>query len=100
MLLELNGHSVSVCYNRQAGLKVARKALVTVMILDIGMSDWTGYEVARRVRAERFGHRRLFDSRHRMGAGRRQGASDRGGLRSVDPVDVESLLQTLSTTNA
>ena len=55
MLLELNGHSVSICYNGESALELARKALVNVMILDIGMPDISGYEVARRVRAERWG---------------------------------------------
>lgn len=53
MLLELNGHSVSICYNGESALELARKALV--MILDVGMPDISGYEVARRVRAERWG---------------------------------------------
>jgi len=55
MLLELDGHTVSICYGGEAALQTARKALVNVMILDIGMPDLSGYEVARRVRAERWG---------------------------------------------
>jgi PAS domain S-box-containing protein len=55
MLLEMNGYSVSVGHSGEEALQLGRQALPSAMILDIGMPDITGYEVARRVRRERWG---------------------------------------------
>jgi DNA-binding response OmpR family regulator len=43
-------------YSGTDALHLARKILTNVMILDIGMPDMTAYEVARRVRTERWGN--------------------------------------------
>ncbi len=101
MLLELNGHDVSVCYGGEAALQLARKAMANVMILDIGMPDMTGYEVARRVRAERWGTDvyliavtgwgQAEDKRRALAAG-----FDHHLTKPVDPAAVEALLQGLS----
>lgn len=55
MLLEMNGYNVTVGYNGEDALRLARQSLPNVMILDIGMPDITGFEVARRVRLEPWG---------------------------------------------
>jgi PAS domain S-box-containing protein len=55
MLLEMNGHAVSVGHNGGEALQLARQTRPQAMILDIGMPDMTGYEVARRVRDESWG---------------------------------------------
>jgi PAS domain S-box-containing protein len=55
MLLEMNGYRVKVGYNGEEALQLARQSLPSVMILDIGMPDITGFEVARRVRKEPWG---------------------------------------------
>ncbi len=98
MLLELEGHSVSICYSGEAALQTARKALVNVMILDIGMPDMTGYEVARRVRAERWGTDIFLiavtgwgqteDKNRAIAAG-----FDHHLTKPVDPAEVEVLLR-------
>lgn len=51
MLLEANGHIVTVYDRARAALKAAPKLLPDVFILDIGLPDMTGYDLARRLRA-------------------------------------------------
>jgi CheY-like chemotaxis protein len=51
MLLELSGHEVMVVHTGEAALTAATRHLPHAMILDIGMPDLSGYEVARRIRA-------------------------------------------------
>lgn len=55
MLLELAGHEVLVAHTGQRSLELAREAVPDAMILDIGMPDRTGYEVARLIRGEAWG---------------------------------------------
>jgi signal transduction histidine kinase/ActR/RegA family two-component response regulator len=99
MLLELSGHKVSVCYSGEAALKLARKTLVNVMILDIGMPDLTGYEVARRVRAERWGTDVFLIAVTGWGQTEDKSRAIAAGFdhhltKPVDPTDVEVILQT------
>ena len=51
LLLELEGHEVSAVYTAKAALEQARKFNPTVVLLDIGLPEMDGYEVARRLRA-------------------------------------------------
>jgi CheY-like chemotaxis protein len=55
MLLEMNGHDVSVAHNGEQALRLAEQVRPKAMILDIGMPDMSGYEVARRIRAQSWG---------------------------------------------
>jgi len=56
LLLEMNGHEVVIVHCGEDALRLARDAAPQAAILDIGMPDLTGYEVARRIRAESWGH--------------------------------------------
>jgi CheY-like chemotaxis protein/two-component sensor histidine kinase len=51
MLLELEGHEVCAVYTAQAALEHARTFNPSVVLLDIGLPEMDGYEVARRMRA-------------------------------------------------
>jgi PAS domain S-box-containing protein len=51
MLLRLLGHEVRVAHGGRAGLDAARAEPPEVMLLDIGMPDMDGYQVARQVRS-------------------------------------------------
>jgi PAS domain S-box-containing protein len=57
LILEFGGYEVLVAHSGTEALEKARASLPAAMILDIGMPDMTGYEVARRVRAEPWGER-------------------------------------------
>jgi CheY-like chemotaxis protein len=51
MLLEMNGHGVLVAHSGEAALNVVRQQMPQAVILDIGMPDMSGYDVARQIRA-------------------------------------------------
>jgi PAS domain S-box-containing protein len=50
-LLRLDGHEVEVCYNGAQALAAADRQVPDVCILDVGLPDITGIELARRLRA-------------------------------------------------
>jgi CheY-like chemotaxis protein len=51
-LLRMLGHDVQVAHDGPGGLAVARAAKADVVLLDIGLPGMSGYEVARRLRAD------------------------------------------------
>jgi PAS domain S-box-containing protein len=57
LILGFGGYEVLVAHSGTEALEKARASMPDAMILDIGMPDMTGYEVARRVRAEPWGGR-------------------------------------------
>jgi two-component system CheB/CheR fusion protein len=96
-LLELDGHRVSVAADGESAVKILVEQRPDVALIDIGLPDISGYEVARRVRAS------LQDSHDRpklialTGYGQpadvdhaRQAGFD---LHLVKPVDPERLQQ-------
>jgi signal transduction histidine kinase/ActR/RegA family two-component response regulator len=98
MLLEMNGYSVSVGYYGEEALKLARQSHPSVMILDIGMPDITGFEVARRVRLEPWGQDVFLIAV--TGWGQKEDKSraiasgfDHHLTKPVDPDEVENVLQ-------
>jgi len=60
VLLELAGHSVFVAYNGQEALDLGLRERPHVFVLDVGMPDMTGYEVARRIRHQAWGRNVLL----------------------------------------
>jgi PAS domain S-box-containing protein len=52
MLLEMDGHSVTVVHDGQQALASIEASRPDVALLDIGMPEFDGYEVARRVRGD------------------------------------------------
>jgi signal transduction histidine kinase len=52
MLLEIAGHEVRVAHHGQAALSLAQVFRPDTALLDIGMPDMSGYEVARSLRSE------------------------------------------------
>jgi two-component system, chemotaxis family, CheB/CheR fusion protein len=55
MLLQLAGHEVHLAHTGTEALEIARRIRPDIGILDIGMPDLTGYEVAERIRHEAWG---------------------------------------------
>jgi two-component system, sensor histidine kinase len=55
ILLEFAGHEVFVAYNGQQALDLGVREHPQVFVLDVGMPDITGYEVARRIRQQAWG---------------------------------------------
>ena len=60
LILKLLGYQVSVAHSGLEALEVASHAAPQIVILDIGMPDMTGYEVARRLRQMPWGRAALF----------------------------------------
>ncbi|HET8669948.1 MAG TPA: response regulator [Candidatus Saccharimonadales bacterium] len=52
MLLERSGHKVTVAYSAAKALEVATEFQPEVVLLDIGLPEMDGYQVARRLRLE------------------------------------------------
>ena len=52
MLLQLAGHEVHLAYNGEEALALAERVRPEFGILDVGMPDLTGYEVAERLRRQ------------------------------------------------
>src|SRR5262249_33268921 len=60
LLLELSGYGTFVAYNGQQALDVGARERPSAFILDVGMPDMTGYEVARRIRQQAWGRSTLL----------------------------------------
>ena len=52
-LLELRGHTVAVAHNGAEALRKARELHPQIILLDIGLPDIDGYEVARELKEEK-----------------------------------------------
>jgi DNA-binding response OmpR family regulator len=52
LLLRCQGHDVTTALDGRAAIERARKFRPDVALLDVGLPDINGYEVARRLRAE------------------------------------------------
>jgi len=55
VLLTHAGHEVDVCNSSAAALEFARRVKPGVAIIDIGMPELDGYQIAQRIRAEAWG---------------------------------------------
>ena len=93
MLLELAGHEVRVARGGRVALSLAQTFRPDVAIIDIGMPDLNGYEVARQLRREPWAARISLVAL--TGWGRdddRRQASDAGFDRHITkPVDPETI---------
>ena len=56
MMLQLTGHEVFGAREGHAGLALFRECRPEVTLIDIGLPDMDGYEIARRIRLESTGH--------------------------------------------
>jgi len=98
MLLQSQGYQVSVGYGGTQALEMVRGAAPHVAILDVGMPDMTGYEVAAKIRAAPWGQDICLiavtgwgqeDDKARAAAA----GFDHHLTKPVDPDEVERLLQ-------
>jgi signal transduction histidine kinase/CheY-like chemotaxis protein len=98
MLLELAGHEVRVVYLGRDALALAREFRPDTVVLDIGMPDLTGHEVAEELRRQPWGtHMRLIaltgwgQESDRLRA--RQAGFDELLVKPVDPDRLEELVR-------
>jgi len=96
MLLGLSGHEIHVAHSGTQAFALAERTRPHVGVLDIGMPDIDGYEVARRIRREEWGRRMLLiavtgwgqdDDKREAGAA----GFDHHLTKPMDPLELERL---------
>lgn len=55
MLLSLSGHEVHLAYTAREAFDLAERVRPEFGVLDISLPDWSGYELAQRIRREAWG---------------------------------------------
>jgi signal transduction histidine kinase len=96
-MLELAGHHVRVAVDGAAALAAVRSAVPDIALIDIGLPQMDGYEVARRIRAAHE-RRPLFVAITGYGLPEDRNRSREAGfdLHLVKPVDTATLAEVLS----
>jgi two-component system, sensor histidine kinase len=92
-LLERAGHRVMVCADGRSGLIQARNATPDAIILDIGLPDSNGYEIARLLRADTAFANTLFVALTGFGSAEDRRRAKEAGFdhHLTKPIDFESL---------
>ena len=95
-LLKDLGYDCRVCYDGMAALELASEYAPQVVLLDIGLPEIDGYEVARRLRAEPSWSAILIALTGYGQAGDRKRVHDAGFAHHlVKPVKIEKFLEVL-----
>jgi CheY-like chemotaxis protein len=96
LLLEHWNHRVCVAYDGAQAIEVFRRQLPSVVLLDIGLPDIDGYDVARTLKQEK--HKALLVALTGYGNdGDRKASAEAGFDRHfVKPVDIRSLEELLA----
>jgi CheY-like chemotaxis protein len=94
LLLEAGGHQVSVSHTALAALDMAEATSPELCLLDIGLPDITGFELARRLRALPQTARATLVAVTGYGRREDRAQADQAGFDHyfVKPVDVDALL--------
>ncbi len=97
-LLELGGHEVYSAANGALALESAERHRPEVALLDIGMPKLDGYEVARRIRAQPWGHLITLVALTGWGQESDRRRSGEAGFDShlVKPLDLDKLTELLN----
>ena len=97
-ILRLQGHEVFSAANGSVALEVAERNLPDVALIDIGMPLLDGYEVARRIRAQKWGKQLTLMALTGWGqeADRRRSSEAGFDLHLVKPLDVAKLSELLA----
>jgi PAS domain S-box-containing protein len=104
MLLEVSGHHVQTAYTGRRALELAEAFRPHALLLDIGLPDVDGYELAQRVRAMPWGRSVVLIAVTGWGQPEDRLRAARAGfdqhlVKPIAPETVESLLQSLSRTH-
>jgi CheY-like chemotaxis protein len=102
MLLEEAGHSVRAAHTGPAGLAAALEFLPDVMLLDIGLPELDGFEVAKRIRQQAALHNVVLVAMTGYGREKERQRSQEAGFdhHLVKPVDFGTLEQILAAVSA
>lgn len=98
LLLGLEGYRVDCAYDGEEALKCAERFAPQVVLLDLGLPRFSGYEVARRLRAQPSGDALLLVAVSGYGRERdRQAAREAGfDLHLTKPADPDQVLRVLA----
>jgi CheY-like chemotaxis protein len=96
MFLSIKGHRLAVAASGPAAIEIARRLRPDVVLLDLGLPGFDGFEVARRLRQEHGAAMRIIAvSAYATDSDRRQSLEAGCELHLVKPADprfIESLL--------
>jgi CheY-like chemotaxis protein len=97
--LTLCGHHVLAASSGVRGLELAAQAMPEIAVIDVGLPDIDGYEVARRLRAARGGRRMALIALTGYGQPADQARAFDAGFDAhlTKPVSVERLNDTMAT---
>ena len=98
LLLELDGHRVAVADTGERGIALALEQPFSVALIDIGLPDVDGYDVARRIRLAPTGDRVVLVALTGYGRPEDVRRAREAGFDAhvVKPVDPDTLTKTLS----
>ncbi|HEU5437132.1 MAG TPA: ATP-binding protein [Telluria sp.] len=98
MALELHGYEAGTAYTAESGLELAAASAPRVALLDIGLPDMNGYELARRIRTAPWGKDIVLIAATGWGqASDKQRARDAGfDHHLTKPIDFEALSEILT----
>jgi signal transduction histidine kinase/CheY-like chemotaxis protein len=97
LVLEADGCEILVGYSGQEALDLAARSRPDAVVLDIGMPDLSGYEVARRIRQEEWGRDVLLVAMTGWGQTKdkdraKEAGFDRHFTKPLDPGELQALL--------
>jgi signal transduction histidine kinase/ActR/RegA family two-component response regulator len=97
-VLEMDGHEVREAKDGASGLTIAAEVNPDVVVVDIGLPDIDGYEVARRLRAGAGGRTIALIALTGYGGGEDHGRARAAGFDAhlVKPVSMERLAQVIA----
>ena len=98
--LGLAGHHIQTAYSGRQALELAESFRPHAVLLDIGLPDWDGYTVARRIRESSWGRRTLLVAVTGWGQTEDRRCAFEAGFdhhlaKPVAPEAIESVLRTL-----
>jgi signal transduction histidine kinase len=102
ILLELSGHHVQTAYTGQRGLELAETFRPHVLLLDIGIPDLDGYQLAKKIRASPWGRGTILIAVTGWGQEEDRRRAFEAGFnhhltKPIAAETVESLIQSLGT---
>jgi PAS domain S-box-containing protein len=100
MVLRFEGHEASVAYSAQSAIEVVQATHPEFVLLDIGLPNMDGYEVARRVRASGALGRIIALTGYGQVEDRQRSAAAGFAAHLVKPVDIALLKSILSDAQA
>ncbi len=97
-LLAVAGYQTSTAYNGEAGFAAAERLHPDILLIDIGMPDVSGHEIARRVRERPWGRNARLLAITGWGGHEDRERSQAAGFDDhlTKPVDPEALLQLIA----